>query len=119
MHFDADIDGGVLTYMSVLSNETGFSISGGTSCGSPQWARIIALADQLHSTDLGFVNSKLYALEGSSAFHDIAIGTNSVEPGCTGFAATPGYDAPTGLGISECRNLDSISLMMFESFFKL
>jgi subtilase family serine protease len=95
--FDADIDGGVLTYQSTLANETGFSVAGGTSCGSPQWAGIVALANQLHSTDLGFVNAKLYALQGTRAFHDITEGTNAVEPG-TGFAATPGYDAPTGLG---------------------
>ena len=93
--YNADIDGGVLVYWSTVS--AGFYIVGGTSAGSPQWAAVIALANQYHSTNLGFVNPLLYSLAGTSAFHDVATGTNSLEPGL-GFAATAGYDAPTGLG---------------------
>jgi len=93
--YNADIDGGVLVYWSTVG--AGFYIVGGTSAGSPQWAAVIALANQYHSTSLGFVNPILYSLAGTSAFHDVTNGTNSFEPGL-GFAATAGYDAPTGLG---------------------
>ncbi len=102
--YDADIDGGIIIYWSVVPSQAGFYAFGGTSCGSPQWAAIIALANQLHSTDFGFVNPILYALKGTSAFHDITKGNNAVEPG-TGFAATSGYDAPTGLGSPNVATL--------------
>jgi subtilase family serine protease len=91
----------------------GFS---GTSVGSPNWAGLIALSDQLAHGRVGFINTELYILGathfGSSFFHDITTGDNSVPadpsfPGSPipGFAAKPGYDAVTGLGSPKANAL--------------
>jgi subtilase family serine protease len=95
--YDADLDGAVLGYWSVVPSQAGFYLFGGTSAGAPQWAAIIAIADQYHHASLGWVNARLYELAGSNAFHDVAVGSNTLRPG-QGFLATTGYDAPTGLG---------------------
>src|SRR5579875_1003716 len=95
--YDAGVDGGVLAYWGAIPADAGFYIFGGTSAGSPQWAAVIAIADQLHHTSFGLVAPYLYALVGTNSFHDITVGSNSNEPG-TGFLSTTGYDPPTGLG---------------------
>jgi subtilase family serine protease len=82
---------------------------GGTSCGSPQWAGLVALADQMAGGRVGAINKTLYKLgKGNAAgtfFHDTTVGDNSVPadpstPGTpiTGFSAVPGWDAATGWG---------------------
>ncbi len=84
---------------------------GGTSCGSPQWAGIVALADQKAGHALGFINPALYVFSlgpkvYASLFHDITSGNNSVVEfdssnnpvSVTGFNAGTGWDATTGLG---------------------
>ena len=79
----------------------------GTSCGAPQWAALIAIADQGRALDgLGSLDSSnltsgllpmLYDLYGTSyysqAFNDVTAGVTS-----TGEAAGLGYDLATGLG---------------------
>lgn len=88
-----------------------FFIFGGTSVGSPNWAGIVALADQLAGHRLGFINTTLYRIGenhglNAAAFHDITVGNNSVqEPDAngnlvsvTGFNATQGWDPTTGFG---------------------
>jgi subtilase family serine protease len=81
---------------------------GGTSAGAPQWAAIVALANQAAGHPLGFVNQTLYniALSGpySGAFHDITSGSNGFS-GAIGEPAGPGYDMPTGLGTPNVSNL--------------
>jgi subtilase family serine protease len=81
---------------------------GGTSAGSPQWAGIVALADQKGGHRLGEINKSLYHIGKSdaygSAFHDVTTGNNSIA-GITGFAAAPGWDATTGLGTPDVANL--------------
>jgi len=71
---------------------------GGTSAGAPQWAAIIAIADQIRVAagehTLDGPSQTLYALYSStmtSSFHDITTGSN-------GYPAGPGYDLATGLG---------------------
>jgi subtilase family serine protease len=80
---------------------------GGTSAGSPQWAAITAIVDQIARGRVGNINPALYTLAKLPAqynpFHDIADGSNnSVTDGnggtITGFTAAPGYDMATGLG---------------------
>jgi subtilase family serine protease len=82
---------------------------GGTSAGSPQWAGLVALADQMAGGRVGLLNKTLYKLgKGNTAgslFHDITVGDNSVpaDPGTpgtpiTGFSAVPGWDEATGWG---------------------
>jgi subtilase family serine protease len=111
--FDADVNGGVLVICSSCSaNAQPMTtyIFGGTSVGSPQWAGIIALADQYAGRRLGFVNAAIYRIgQGPfyrSAFHDILTGNNTftrtLANGETiavpGYDAMPNWDATTGLG---------------------
>jgi subtilase family serine protease len=79
---------------------------GGTSIAAPQWAGVIAIADQMAGHPLGFINPTLYKL-GLSAhaardFVDITSGNNTatLPSGTTvpGYAATTGWDPVTGWG---------------------
>ncbi len=83
-------------------------VIGGTSAGSPQWAGIVALANEAGGHRLGSINKTIYHLgksDGySSAFHDITSGNNSFA-GIDGFAAQPGWDPFTGLGSPDVANL--------------
>lgn len=78
-----------------------FWVISGTSVGTPQWAAIVAIADQSAGRDLGNVNPALYkaARNGgqNSNFHDITVGNNGYPP-ISGYAAAPGWDAASGLG---------------------
>ena len=85
----------------------------GTSIGSPHWAAIVALANELrsHQDSIGQLNPALYAIAAdrerySNDFHDITQGNNAYLPG-PGFSAGPGYDLPTGLGTPDVANLIS------------
>ncbi len=84
---------------------------GGTSCGAPQWAGLMAIADQMHGSDYGFINAALYKVGQSApsyaaAFHDITAGNNNAleaDSGgngvyISGYNAGTGWDAVTGLG---------------------
>jgi len=103
--FNASITHGVLTWLDVPGDYTGWVTFGGTSVGTPGWASIVAIADQKAGHDLGFINMALYltAINKKSYaadFHDITSGNNSVveDVAVTGFNASPGWDATTGLG---------------------
>jgi subtilase family serine protease len=89
---------------------------GGTSCGSPQWAGLVALTDQMAGGRVGPINKTLYKLgKGGAAgafFHDTTVGDNSVPadastPGTpiTGFTAVPGWDAASGWGTPIANKL--------------
>jgi len=86
----------------------GFS---GTSCGSPQWAALAAIANQEAGHRLGPINPTLYALgqssSGSSMFHDVTVGDNSVGApfNIPGFSAGPGWDQATGWGSPKANDL--------------
>ncbi|MBO0789906.1 MAG: S53 family peptidase [Ktedonobacteraceae bacterium] len=83
---------------------------GGTSAGAPQWAAMVALANQASGARLGFLNAAFYRIGSSplyaSAFHDITSGDNTftipaspiTKMTIPGFTAGPGWDAVTGLG---------------------
>ncbi|TKC88663.1 peptidase S53 [Trinickia terrae] len=66
------------------------SVIGGTSAVAPLWAALIARINAAKGAPAGFVNPKLYQAGG--AFRDIKKGNNG------SFAASPGWDACTGLG---------------------
>lgn len=104
--YNAAIQGGVLVLDSTLG---GFFLVGGTSCGSPQWAAIIALANQSAGRPLGFVNPAIYKVAESASygndFHDIAIGDDKLFETQNGFSAGPGYDFTTGWGTPNVSNL--------------
>jgi kumamolisin len=72
---------------------------GGTSAVAPLWAGLIALLNQSLGAPLGFAQPRLYALLGSTAFHDITSGSNGA------YSAGPGWDACTGLGSPSASNL--------------
>ena len=103
----AAVNGGALVYTSFAGQACpAFYIVGGTSEASPQFAGIVAIADQAAHHDLGLLNPALYALgSGSAGIPDITIGNNTVtftQNGHTytvpGFDAVPGYDMASGLG---------------------
>ena len=108
--YDAN-NGGVLTALGFLGAYSGIYSISGTSMGSPQWAGIIALADQKVYHRLGFINPTLYAIGHNpfayhSAFNDIVSGNNTIvifdingNPlTIPGYNATGGWDAITGWG---------------------
>src|SRR5258707_4058712 len=57
---------GVLVYDTEPATEggppQGWFIVGGTSASSPQWACIVAIADEINGSDLGIINPELYAI---------------------------------------------------------
>jgi hypothetical protein len=73
----------------------------GTSVATPQWAALIAIADQEAGHGLGNVNAALYGVppwpDSHSDFHDITDGNNNFGS-IKGYASGPGWDAATGLG---------------------
>lgn len=95
--YHADPNNGISVYDSAVG--VGWIRVGGTSAGSPQWASIVALADQVRArgglAPLGTadVHAALYANPGD--LRDIVAGTSSGTPNYT---AGPGYDLVTGLG---------------------
>jgi len=97
------------------NTDTKLDVIGGTSCGAPTFAGIVALMVQALGAQ-GNINPNLYALAGSStdAFHDITSGGNAVAcrtgtancaSGTMGFSAGPGYDQATGLGSVDAYRL--------------
>src|SRR5262249_47562567 len=107
--YNAGVDGGVITFWGVPFGLGAAFIFGGTSSGSPQWAGLAALGDQLAHRRLGFLNPALYRIGSlpslySAGFHDITAGTNSID-GITGFNATTHWDAVTGWGTPKARPL--------------
>jgi subtilase family serine protease len=102
---------GVLVYDTDEQGGGGWFIVGGTSSGSPQWAGIVAIADQLNGKPLGFINPALYAIGNDSSryandFFDVTTGNNGLNaPAIPGFPATIGWDPVTGLGTPNAANL--------------
>jgi len=100
--YSAAVLHGVLTYLNIPGISPGMYLFGGTSAGSPQWAAILAIADQQAGYNLGFINKALYHIgqakqHYAASFFDITSGNNSIGS-IVGFNAGPGWDASTGLG---------------------
>jgi tripeptidyl-peptidase-1 len=81
----------------------------GTSCATPTASGIIAALNDARlaagKTSLGFLNPLLYSLAGTDSFQDITTGSSS---GClfsSGWPATEGWDAVTGLGTLNYKNM--------------
>jgi hypothetical protein len=102
--YDANPSTGFATYDSYNYSGTsyGWLQVGGTSAGAPQWAGLLAIADQgraasgqpaLNSASPQEVMTTLYKNPGD--FHDITSGTSTGSPNYT---AGPGYDYVTGMG---------------------
>jgi subtilase family serine protease len=102
--YNADPNNGFYVYTSLtLFGYQGWFQVGGTSAGSPQWAALIAIADQGRALQgkgsLDGPSQTLQAIYSLPAgdFHDITSGSN-------GYSAKPGYDPVTGRG-SPVANL--------------
>jgi subtilase family serine protease len=106
--YDSDPSTGFPVYDTYNNLTTApWSQFGGTSDAAPQWAALIAIADQGRAlASLGSLDGRsqtlpmLYALS-SSAFHDITGGTSTGSPN---YSAGTGYDLVTGRG-SPVANL--------------
>jgi subtilase family serine protease len=90
-------------YHSYPGEHSGWDAIGGTSASSPQWAGLVAIADQMAGKPLGFLNPAIYQLAGKG-FHDITTGNNSFD-GVSGFQAGPGWDLTTGWGTPDAAVL--------------
>jgi len=114
---------GVLVYMSLAATtksgtgcgganpcSIGWYVVGGTSSGSPQWAGLMAIADQMAGRDLGYINPALYQIANNPAqyandYFDVTTGNNQTTTSIPGYSASPGWDAVTGLGSPNVANL--------------
>jgi subtilase family serine protease len=117
--YSGDVNNGLLIAWSqgLAANVGNVYEFGGSSAASPQWAAIVALADQAGHRRLGFLNSDLYSLAHGSrygyVFHDVSRGNNTVSlAGSTnktvriaGYPSTRGWDAVTGLGTPNVAHL--------------
>jgi len=119
--YQADSHTGVLVYDTEPATTTsgtgcgganpcsiGWYVVGGTSASSPQWAGLIAIADQMAGRDLGYINPALYQIANSgkyaSDFFDVTTGKNQTSS-IPGYSASQGWDAVTGLGTPNAANL--------------
>jgi subtilase family serine protease len=89
---------------------TGWYDIGGTSLSCPQWAGLVALADQVNGGGLGLINRALYTIGAdptryANDFFDITTGNNTADPSVPGYPATAGWDPITGLGTPNAANL--------------
>jgi subtilase family serine protease len=89
---------------------TGWYDIGGTSLSCPQWAALVAIADQIAGHGLGLINPALYKMAANAAtyandFFDVTTGNNADVTGIPGYPATTGWDPVTGLGTPNAANL--------------
>jgi subtilase family serine protease len=100
-------NGGADMYQSFPGQAAGWYPTCGTSEATPEFAGIVALADQQAGRTLGVLNPYLYAMSrfGAPGLVDIVSGNNTVsfkQAGkwhtVTGFTAEPGYDLASGVG---------------------
>lgn len=120
--FQASAGTGALVYISLPPDgqsglacgstpcSTGWFDIGGTSLACPQWAALVAIADQKAGHGLGLINPKLYSLASnpitySNDFFDITDGKNQTDSSIAGYPATAGWDPITGLGTPNAANL--------------
>ncbi len=100
---DVSYDGDPNTGFLIVKGNFEYEV-GGTSAGSPQWAALAALASQAARTRFGSLSPQLYKL---TSYHDITTGSNGF------FAATTGWDYPTGLGSPNANSTVSSLVAIF------
>ena len=115
----ASLSGGVLVFASYrvdsLRGRLGWLITGGTSGATPEFAGIVAIADQFAHRRLGLLNPALYRLERAHApgIVDVVKGNNTVTFPISqtktftlkGYHAKRGYDLVTGVGTVDAGRL--------------
>jgi subtilase family serine protease len=120
----AAVDGAVVLYYSFLPTSVGYHLVGGTSEASPEFAGIVAMADQVAGHSLGNINSRLYqlaSLRSAAGVVDVTSGNNTFGPftnsdGTThtvvGYNAGPGYDLASGNGtVNATRFVPALALV--------
>ncbi len=85
-------------------------VVGGTSVSCPNWAGLVAIADQINGGGLGLINPGLYRIGANAGryandFFDVTTGNNQLDPSIAGFNAQTGWDPVTGLGTPNAANL--------------
>ncbi|MFL5937476.1 MAG: S8 family serine peptidase [Gaiellaceae bacterium] len=121
--YQASAGTGALVYLSlppdgddsnIDDTTTGWWDIGGTSLSTPQWAGLVAIADQINGGGLGLINPALYRIGADPAryaadFFDVTTGNNTdtVDPPTPvpGYPATRGWDPVTGLGTPNAARL--------------
>jgi subtilase family serine protease len=112
----ASCDGAVDIYSTFPGQQPGWWLICGTSEATPEFAAIVALADQVAGHPLGLINPVLYALSARRAagIVDVTSGNNTVSfsqgsPSAlhtvTGYPSRPGYDLVTGVGTVNAASL--------------
>ena len=108
----AACNGAVDTYNSFAGQPAGWYPTCGTSEATPEFAGVVALADQLAGHSLGLINPALYKLAAMHArgIVDVTSGNNTVSFSqggrvhtVPGFSAGTGYDLATGVGTIDAR----------------
>ncbi|HEX5404300.1 MAG TPA: S53 family peptidase [Pseudonocardiaceae bacterium] len=121
----AAVDGAVVLFFSFEPNNVGYHLVAGTSEASPEFAGVVAMADQVAHRDLGNINNSLYLLGGLhsrlTGIVDVTEGNNTFGPftnsdGVTstvqGFSAGRGYDLASGNGtIDAARFVPALALV--------
>jgi subtilase family serine protease len=91
--YSADPSAGFAVYCSTPYNGiVGWSLGGGTSAGTPQWAALAAIVNSQRATPLAGADWAIYAAPYSTDFRDITSGSDGA------YSAGTGYDEVTGLG---------------------
>ncbi len=115
--YNAGVSGGVLINSATLNEGIGlppdqlaFFIVGGTSAGTPQWAGLAAIGDQIARHRLGSINAALYDIghnknRYAATMHDMVVGNNDVAEIGGGFDTAKGWDPVTGLGTPKASSL--------------
>ena len=110
----AACDGSVEVYSSFPPGRPGWSLTCGTSEATPEFAAIVALADQVAGHPLGLINPVLYRLKAAAApgIVDVTSGDNTVSFAAgahrrwvkvSGYSAASGYNLATGLGTVDAQ----------------
>ena len=76
----------------------------GTSWSSPEFVALMAEANQLHGSPLGFVNPTLYSIftkTGYTDFTDVTTGNNGAYNAGTGYDLVTGIGAPKGWALAN------------------
>jgi subtilase family serine protease len=105
----AAVDGAALVFLDAEAAQgpAGFYLIGGTSEATPEFAGIVAIADQVAGHGLGLINPALYQMEAAHdpGIVDVTAGTNTVtfpQGGSVhtvrGWDAVNGYDLASGVG---------------------
>jgi hypothetical protein len=103
--YAADPSNGFPVYTSVpdAKGRTGWFTVGGTSAGAPQWAGLVAIADEARAANnvapIGNIRAAISQVS-SSSFNDVTTGSN-------GFAAGTGFDLATGMGSPKAASVIS------------